>query len=61
MDLEPAGVHDDEAAAVPVSIAVDAVAGRAGTILHDRGAVADDAVEQGALANVRAPDDGYDR
>ena len=60
MDLEAARVNDDEAAPVPVGVAVDAVSGRSGTVLDDRSAVADNAVEQGALADVRAPDDGDD-
>ncbi len=60
MDLEAARVHDDEAAAVPLAVAVDAVAGRAGAVLHDGGAAADYAVEQGALADVRTADDGDD-
>ena len=60
VDLEPAGVDDDEASAVPLGVAVEAVAGRPRAILDDRGAPADDPVEERALPDVRPPDDRDD-
>jgi hypothetical protein len=35
VDLEPAGIDQDEAAAVPLSVTVEAVTGRAGPVLDD--------------------------
>jgi len=61
LDLEPARVDRDEAPAVPLGIAVDAVAGGSGAVFHDGGPVADHAVEQGALTDVRTTDHGDDR
>ena len=46
-------------AAVPVGLAVMAVARRTGRIVHDRLAHADQAVEQRALADVRTAHDSY--
>ena len=60
IDLQAARVDDDEAAAVPFGVAVEAVPGGPGAVLDDRPAAAQDPVEQGALANVRAPDQGDD-
>ncbi len=60
-DLEAAGVDHDEATPVPLRVAVDSIASGAGAILHDRGPVADDPVEQGAFADVGAADYGHDR
>src|ERR1035437_8195584 len=60
MDLQTAGVDHDEAAAVPVRIAVDSVAGGARAILDDGRAMADDPIEKSALADVWAPDDSND-
>ena len=61
VDLQAAGVDDHEAPAVPLGVAVQPVARRAGAVLDDRRARADDAVEERALADVRATDDGHDR
>ena len=61
VDLEAAGVHEHEPPAVPVALAVQPITGRAGSVLDDRRALADDAVEQRAFADVRPPDDGDDR
>ena len=61
LDLEPPGVDRDEAPAVPLGIAVNAVAGGPGAVFHDGGAVADHAVEQSALADVRTTDHGDNR
>ena len=61
-DLEAARVDDDEPPAVPLGVAVEAVAGRPCPVLDDRRArVADDAVEQRGLADVGSPDEGDDR
>ena len=61
LELEPAGVDDDEPPAVPLGVAVEAVAGRPGAVLDDGRALADEPVEQRALADVRPADDGDDR
>src|SRR5262249_23118258 len=61
IDLQPAGVDDHEPPPVPFGLAVEAVAGCSRAILHDRRAAADDAVEQGRLADVRPADDSDDR
>ena len=42
VDLQPAGVDDDEPPAVPLGVAVQPVAGRPRPILDDRRAAADD-------------------
>ena len=52
-----AGVDDREGAAVPGGVVVDPVTGDAGDVLHDGLAAADDPVDQGGLADVRAADD----
>jgi hypothetical protein len=59
--LPAAGVDDGEAAAVPLGVVGDAVAGHAGHVLDDRLAAADDAVDQGGFAYVGAADDGDHR
>ena len=51
------GVHQQEMGAQPLRLDLLAVAGDAGAVLHDGHLMADDAVEQGALANVGAADD----
>ena len=61
VELQAAGVDDDEPPAVPLGVAVEAVAGRPGAILDDRRALAEEPVEERALADVRAADDGDDR
>ena len=61
VELEAAGVDDDEAPAVPLGVAVQPVAGRPRAVLDDRRALAEEPVEQRALADVRSPDDGDDR
>ncbi len=42
VELEAAGVDDDEAPAVPLGVAVQAVAGRPGAVLDDRRARPED-------------------
>ena len=61
IELQPAGIDDDEAPGVPLGVAIQAVPGRARAVLDDGRAPTDDAVEQGALADVRAAHDGHDR
>ena len=61
VELEAAGVDEDEATAVPLGVAVEPVAGRVGAVLDDGRAAADDPVEERALADVRPADDGDDR
>ena len=58
--LNAAGVHQQKIAAVPLAVAVDAVARHAGSVLHDRHAAAGELVKEHRLADVRPADDGYD-
>ena len=53
-----AGVDDAKDATTPFGGVVVAIAGGAGRVLDDRLATTDDAVKEGRLANVGAPDDG---
>ena len=55
---EPARVHEVERAAVPLDVAVEAVARHAGLVVHDRVAALGEAVEERALAHVGPADDG---
>ena len=61
IEFEPARVDDHEPAAIPLRVAVQAVAGRPRAVLDDGGAAADDAVEERALADIGTADDGDDR
>ena len=56
-----AGVDDAERHAEPVRLEDLAITGDPGAILHDRRLLADDAVEQRRLADVRPADDGDER
>ena len=56
--IPAAGVDDGEGAAVPVGVVGDPVAGHPRNVLDDGLATAQDAVDQGGLADVGAPDDG---
>ena len=58
--LQPARIDHDEAARVPLGFPVQPVTGRSGAVLDDGGAAAEDPVEEGALADVGAADDGDD-
>ena len=58
LQLQAAGVDHGERAAGPLRGAVDAVAGGARDVGDDRDALADEPVEERALADVRAADDG---
>ncbi len=58
--FEPAGVHDDEPASVPLGLAVQPVPRGPRTVLDDRGPLPDDAVEERALADVGSSDDRDD-
>ena len=57
---EPARVHEQEALAVRLHLARHAVARDAGLVEHDGDALPRDAVEERALAHVRAADDRDD-
>ena len=61
LELKAAGVHHREGSPVPLGGAVDAVARRAGDVADDREPLADEPVEERALPDVGAPDDGHDR
>ena len=56
---DAAGVDDLVPLAVPLGGGVEAVAGDAGLVLDDGEALLDDAVEEGALADVRSADDHH--
>ena len=58
--LDAAGIDEGELPAAPVALAVDAVPGDAGGILHDGKALAGDLVEEHGLAHVGAAHDGDD-
>ena len=55
---DAAGVHEREGAPAPLGLGADAVARDAGLVVHDGDAPADDAVEQGGLADIGPADDG---
>ena len=57
----PGGVDELDRPLVGLDQGVDGVAGRAGQVVHDGPLLAREAVEQGRLADVRAPDDGDGR
>ncbi len=59
--LQSGGVDDGEFNAGPLGGPVDAVPSRSWLVLHDRLTLADEAVEQGRLADVRSANDGYNR
>ena len=52
----PTGVDEHERIAEPVGLGLLAVTGDAGAVLHDGDLLADDPIEQGALADVRSAD-----
>jgi hypothetical protein len=58
--VEAAGVDQRELTPTPLRGRVDAIARRAGKILDDRDALADDAVEERRLPNVGPADNGND-
>ncbi len=58
--LPAAGVDDGEAAAGPLALVGDAVAGHAGHVLDDGLAAAQDAVDEARLADVGSADHGHD-
>ena len=60
VQVEAGSVHHGEFAPAPVGDAVKPVARQAGLRIHDGLAPAEDAVEQGRLADVRPADDGND-
>ncbi|MBP1776293.1 MAG: hypothetical protein H6Q86_2303 [candidate division NC10 bacterium] len=58
--IQPPGVHQDEPAAAPLEVAVQAVTGDPGQIVHDRPPPAEQAIEERGLADIRPADDGND-
>jgi hypothetical protein len=61
VDLPPTGVDEGEAPPDPLGVVGDPVAGHPGDVLDDRLAPADDAVDEGRLADVGPADHGDDR
>ena len=61
VELETAGVDDDEPPAVPLGVAVQTVTRRPRAVLDDGRSLAEEPVEQRALADIRSADDGDDR
>ena len=53
----PTGVDQQEVHAEPVGLCLLAITGHAGAVFDNRNLLADDPVEQGALADVGTPDD----
>ena len=58
VELDAAGIDAGERSAAPLREGVQPVAGHAGRVLDDREPLADQAVEEGALPDVGATDDG---
>ena len=56
--LDAAGVHQREGAVAPFAVAVDPVAGNAGGVLDDGGAVTGELIEQHGFANVGTANNG---
>jgi hypothetical protein len=56
--IDAGGVDYTEGAAAPLAQRVKPVAGHARRVLHDRQPLTDQAVEEGALSDVRTADDG---
>ena len=56
--LPAPGVHDRVPAFGPVGLVGDAVAGDAGRVLHDGFTPPENAIDEGRLAHIGAPDDG---
>jgi hypothetical protein len=63
VDLLPdaAGVDNREVAPIPIGLAIEPIAGRPGHVVGHRSSLADQAIEEGRLADVGAADDGDDR
>ena len=59
--LEPCGVDDAEFQVAEPSLALAAVSGDARLVVDERELLADEAVEQGRLADIGPPDDGDER
>ena len=59
--LHAAGVDDPKAHSIPIRDRDQAVAGCSGSILHHRPTLAHNAVEEGALPDVRSTDQGHER
>ena len=60
LGLDASRVDEDELAAVPFGLAVDAVAGDTGGVLHDGATLADELVKQGGFAYVGSSHNGND-
>ena len=57
--LNTAGVNEGQLSAAPLALAVDAVTGDAGGVLHNGAALADELVEKRAFAHIGAAHDGH--
>ena len=58
--IDPARVHEQEAAAAPGGLGVVAIAGQPRKLVHDGLTLAQDAVEERGFSDVRSPDDRDD-
>ena len=59
--FDTASIHDIEGAAAPFALSIEAVAGNAGGVLHDRDPTAYQLVKQHGLTHVGAAHDGDER
>jgi hypothetical protein len=56
--LHAARIHHTKAHPIPLNDADQSIARRTGAILNDRTALANEAIEEGALPDVRSPNEG---
>ena len=61
LGIETTGIDKPDRRAEVVGLAVAANTGQARRVVHERGAAADEAVEQGRLADVRPADNSQQR
>ena len=59
--LDSSGVDENEPPSSPLGLAVDAVTGDTGSVLHNGAALADELIEKGAFAHVGTPYNGNNR
>ena len=61
VEHQTTGVHHLEFPVTPIPVLISPVAGDPGLVMDDRLATATEAIHQGGLTNIGAPDDGNDR